>query len=130
MKVLCIHSLAIHGTASLKVMMRLLGTRLLPVASLYLSGLTNLKGVIKTELDFEPLLRSSFDIARQRGERLIVYIGYLGSASQAHLIEQCLDQYQDLIEAVVVDPVSGDHGRTYVPETVWSAWPALLARAD
>lgn len=111
-------------------MIRLLGTRLLPVASLYLSGLTNLQGIIKTEPEFEPLLRSSFEIARQRGERLIVYIGYLGSANQAHLIGQSLDQYADLIEAIVVDPVSGDHGRTYVPETVWSSWPALLARAD
>ncbi|MEL7531328.1 MAG: bifunctional hydroxymethylpyrimidine kinase/phosphomethylpyrimidine kinase [Bacteroidota bacterium] len=130
MKVLCIHSLAIHGTASLKVMMRLLGTRLLPVASLYLSGLTNLKGIIKTQVDFEPLLQSSFDLARQRQEKLIVYIGYLGSAQQTHFIRQCLDKYQDLIEAVIVDPVSGDHGRAYVPAEVIEAWPELLERAD
>ncbi|MFK7924021.1 MAG: bifunctional hydroxymethylpyrimidine kinase/phosphomethylpyrimidine kinase [Bacteroidia bacterium] len=130
MKILCIHSLAIHGTASLKVMMRLLGTRLLPVASLYLSGLTNLKGIIKTQVDFEPLLKSTFELALQRQERLIVYIGYLGSAQQTHFIGQCLDDYADLIEAIVVDPVSGDHGRAYVPAEVIEAWPDLLERAD
>lgn len=111
-------------------MMRLLGTKLLPVASLYLSGLTNLKGIIKTQVAFEPLLKSSFELARQREEKLIVYIGYLGSAQQTHFIRQCLDAFQDLIEAVIVDPVSGDHGRAYVPAEVIEAWPELLARAD
>ncbi len=129
-KVLCIHSLAVHGTASLKVVMNLLGTRVLPVASLYLSGLTNLPHVIKTEVDFAPLLRHSFALARTLEERLLVYVGYLGHASQTQLICQCLDEYADLIEGIIVDPVSGDHGRAYVPQEVIAAWPLLLERAD
>lgn len=130
MKVLCIHSLAVHGTASLKVVMKVLGNRVLPVASLYLSGLTNLPGVIKTEVDFAPLLEHSFALARELNERLWVYVGYLGNADQTHLIRQCLDQYRDLIEGVIVDPVSGDHGKAYVPQTVIQAWPELLEVAD
>ncbi len=130
MKLLTIHSFAVHGTASLKAFISLLGTRVLPVPSLYLTGLTNLPGIRKTEVDFENLLVGSLELARLRGQRLVVYVGYLGHPDQALLIEAQLRQYRDLIEAIVVDPVSGDHGRTYVPADVVASWPRLLHLAD
>jgi pyridoxine kinase len=130
MKVLCIHSLAVHGTASLKTIMNVLGTKVLPVASLYLSGLTNLPGIIKTKVDFGPLLRSSFQLAREMGDELLVFVGYLGNAQQTRLIGECLTEYEDIIRGIIVDPVSGDHGRAYVPAEVIAAWPELIAKAD
>jgi len=110
--------------------MSILGTRILPVPSLYLSGLTNIPGFVKTELAFEELFFSSLDIARKRKEVLILYVGYLGNAQQSELILQGLSEYEDIIQKVLVDPVSGDHGKLYVPQEVLDAWPKLLERAD
>ncbi|MDW3648247.1 MAG: bifunctional hydroxymethylpyrimidine kinase/phosphomethylpyrimidine kinase [Bacteroidia bacterium] len=130
MKILCVHSFAVHGTASMKAMMSILGTRILPVPSLYLSGLTNIPGFVKTDTAFEELFYSSLDIAKRRNERLILYVGYLGNAQQSEIILQGLKEYEDIIENVLIDPVSGDHGKLYVPQEVLDAWPRLLEKAD
>ncbi|MEZ4828654.1 MAG: bifunctional hydroxymethylpyrimidine kinase/phosphomethylpyrimidine kinase [Bacteroidia bacterium] len=130
MKILTIHSFAVHGTASLKAVMSLLGTRVLPVPSLFLSGLTNIPGIVKTEPPLEDLLESTFSIAREREEKLILYVGYLGNAAQVNLIRRMVERHRDIIQNIVVDPVSGDHGKMYVPEDVVKAWPELLSIAD
>lgn len=130
MKVLAIHSFATHGTASLKAFLSLLGTRVLPVPSLTLTGLTNLPGHEKLPLDLERLLAGSLALARHRQERLLLYVGYLGDPGQVGIIRHHYERHRDLIAALIVDPVSGDHGRTYVPEEVIAAWPDLLALAD
>ena len=130
MKILCVHSFAVHGTASMKAMMSILGTRILPVPSLYLSGLTNIPGFVKTEIAFEELFFSSLDIARKRKEKIILYVGYLGNANQSEIILRGLAEYEDIIQEVLVDPVSGDHGKLYVPQEVLDAWPKLLEKAD
>ncbi|MDX2249553.1 MAG: bifunctional hydroxymethylpyrimidine kinase/phosphomethylpyrimidine kinase [Bacteroidia bacterium] len=130
MKILTIHSFAVHGTASLKAIISLLGTRVLPVPSLFLSGLTNIPGIIKTETQLPEILESTFAISRAREEKLIVYIGYLGNAGQVKLIRRLIEKNRDIIVSIVVDPVSGDHGKMYVPPTVVEAWPGLLEIAD
>ncbi|MEM6801839.1 MAG: hypothetical protein AAF696_10585, partial [Bacteroidota bacterium] len=130
MKVLCVHSFAVHGTASMKAILSILGTSVLPVSSIYLSGLTNIPGFVKTEVAFEELLFSSFKLARERGDQLLLYVGYLGEAKQAQLISQAITEYQDIIQYIVVDPVSGDQGKMYVPQEVLEAWPQLLSQAD
>ncbi|RMG57026.1 MAG: hypothetical protein D6722_25500 [Bacteroidetes bacterium] len=130
MKVLTIHSFAIHGTASLKAFLSLLGSRVLPVPSLTLTGLTNLPGHQKVAVDLPALLEGSLTLARHRGERLLMYVGYLGDAGQAGQIAALYEAFRNQIEALIVDPVSGDHGRTYVPDPVMAAWPQLLALAD
>lgn len=130
MKVLCVHSFAVHGTASMKAILSILGTSVLPVSSIYLSGLTNIPGFVKTELAFEELLFSSFELAKKRGDQLLLYVGYLGEAKQAELISKAIETYRDIIKYIVVDPVSGDQGRMYVPEEVLEVWPQLLAEAD
>lgn len=130
LKVLAIHSFAIHGTASMKVMLSLLGSYLLPVPSLLLTGLTNMPGHVKSSIEFEKLLKGSFQLARDNYQRLIVYIGYLGNASQADIILSVINEYKDIIETIIVDPVSGDHGRIYVPKEVIAVWPRLLVEAD
>lgn len=129
LRVFTIHSFPAHGTAGLKVSLNLLGSRVIPVPSLYLSGLTNMEGVQKFPVPFREMLWSSLDLARRQKLRLLLYAGYLGEAQQAHDLLEALDAFEDLIEAVVVDPVSGDHGRRYVPEAVLDVWPLLLQRA-
>ncbi|TAE48204.1 MAG: hypothetical protein EAZ89_15595 [Bacteroidetes bacterium] len=114
----------------MKAMLSILGTRVLPVPSVYLTGLTNLPGHRRTKVQFEELLTGSLELARHRQEKLILYIGYLGEARQAEVLLQAMTDYADLIYEVWVDPVSGDHGRTYVPPEVVEAWPALLASAQ
>ncbi|MDX1907684.1 MAG: bifunctional hydroxymethylpyrimidine kinase/phosphomethylpyrimidine kinase [Bacteroidia bacterium] len=130
MKTLTVHSFAVHGTASLKAILSILGTRVLPVPSLYLTGLTNIPGFVKTEVQFEALLTGSLALARQRGEAIILYVGYLGQAWQARLVAEAITAYRDIIHAIVIDPVSGDQGRLYVPQDVVEAWPLLLSQAD
>ncbi len=130
MKLLVIHSLAIHGTASLKAMMSILGTRVLPLPSMLLTGLTSIAGVEKTSTDLRTLMRGSLQIAREVGETLGIYVGYLGNSAQAHIILELMEEYRDVIELLIVDPVSGDHGRLYVPESIVATWPLLLEKAN
>ncbi|GAB4427176.1 MAG: hypothetical protein OHK0039_45390 [Bacteroidia bacterium] len=127
---LAVHSLAAHGSASLKVLIRLLGHRVLPVPSLYLNGLTNLPAIRRYRVEFASLLASTLELAALRDQELILYVGYLGEAAQADIIRAQLDLHRDRIRLVLVDPVTGDHGRIYVPEAVVSVWPDLLAQAD
>ena len=130
MKILAVHSFAIHGTASMKAVISLLGTRVLPVPSLYLTGLTNIPGIIKTQTAFEELFMGCLQLSQSRKEALILYIGYLGSKEQVDCILKGIEAYRDIIIEIVVDPVSGDHGKTYVDMEVWKAWPQLLYQAD
>ncbi|MEZ4773658.1 MAG: bifunctional hydroxymethylpyrimidine kinase/phosphomethylpyrimidine kinase [Bacteroidia bacterium] len=130
MKILTIHSFAVHGTASLKAIVSLLGTRVLPVPSLFLSGLTNIPDIVKAETHLSEILESTFAISRAREEKLIVYVGYLGDKDQVKLIRKLIEANRDIIKNIVVDPVSGDHGKMYVPQAVVDAWPGLLEIAD
>jgi len=129
-KILLVHSMATHGTASMKAMMSILGTSVLPVPSLLLTGLTNVGGHVKVSVDLERMLNGSLEIARNQGEKLILYVGYLGNEDQAHIILRALSTYKDVIEQFWVDPVSGDHGRLYVPTEYVDMWPLLLQQAD
>ena len=126
---MAIHSYAIHGTASMKAFLSILGSRLLPVPSILLTGLTNISGVKKTPIAFEDLLLGSLELARQQKQKILLYIGYLGSADQAGIILKAIDSYSDCITSILVDPVSGDHGRLYVPQEILAVWPSLLHEA-
>lgn len=116
--------------AGLKVCQSLLGSSLLPVPSVYLSGLTNMPGIVRRIPPFQDMLRSSLEILHQQQEPFVLFVGYLGNGQQAKFISNCIDQYRSLIHAVIVDPVSGDHGKQYVPDEVLAAWPQILQHAD
>ena len=126
LKILAVHSYAIHGTASMKAFISILGSRLLPVPSIVLTGLTNISGFKKTAVAFEDLLLGSLELARQQGQKILFYVGYLGNPQQAEIILKGIEDYADCIEQVLVDPVSGDHGRVYVPPEIVAVWPSLL----
>lgn len=128
--VLAISSFAVHGTASLKTLTSLLEEKILPVPSLLLNGLTNMSLIKKFEPPFEELLRGTFELAVNRDIELILYISYLGNASQADVILEMITTYRDHIKTIITDPVCGDHGRTYVPADVIEKWPHLIRESD
>lgn len=130
LKVLAVGSFAVHGTASLKAMIKVLGSRVLPVPSVVLSGLTNMKSVTKLDVPFEKLLTEVFELAVYRQQRLILYIGYLGKPEQADILAELTGRYRGSIECIVTDPVCGDHGRMYVPAEIAEKWPALIRLSD
>ncbi len=128
--VLAIGSFAVHGTASLKTFITILGEKILPVPSLLLNGLTNMVLVKKFEPPFRDLLQSSFELAVNRDLELILYIGYLGSGEQADIILDMIDAFRGNIKWIITDPVCGDHGRIYVSPGVIDRWPAIIRLSD
>jgi pyridoxine kinase len=127
---LAINSFAVHGTASLKTIIRVLGSRVLPVPSLLLNGLTNMPIVRKVDLPFRDLLQSTLDLVVHRNQRVILYIGYLGKAEHADDILDMVQQYRSHIHLILTDPISGDHGRAYVPPEIIHRWPDLIRHSD
>jgi pyridoxine kinase len=128
--VLAIGSFAVHGTASLKTFIAILGEKVLPVPSLLLNGLTNMSLVKKFDPPFSELLQSTFELAVNRNLELILYIGYLGKAAQADIILEMINIYRTSIKTIIIDPVCGDHGRTYVPQEVIDRWPEIIRYSD
>lgn len=129
-KVLAINSFAVHGTASLKATTSILGSKVLPVPSVILNGLTNMPHVQKYGLAFAELLEGTFKLVVHRNQKLIVYIGYLGAVEQVDVILDLLEIYRDNIQLILTDPICGDHGRTYVAAEVISRWPDLIRISD
>jgi pyridoxine kinase len=127
---LAISSFAVHGTASLKTFITILGDKILPVPSLLLNGLTNMSLVKKLDVPFKELLQSSLDLAVSREMELILYIGYLGNAAQADIILEMITTYRNNIKTIITDPVCGDHGRAYVPADVIAQWPGIIRVSD
>ena len=128
--ILAISSFAVHGTASLKTFITILGEKILPVPSLMLNGLTNMELVKKFDPPFKELLQGTFELAVNREIDLILYIGYLGNATQAATITEMIHTYRAHIKTIIADPVCGDHGRTYVPQNVIDQWPSIIHLAD
>lgn len=127
---LAISSFAVHGTASLKTFISILGDKILPVPTLLLNGLTNMNLVNKIEYPFEELLKGTFELAEYRKLKLIIYIGYLGNEDQAEIILDYVGKYKNIIKTIIVDPVSGDNGKLYVSENIIEKWPAIIQIAD
>jgi len=129
-KVLAISSLPANGNAGLKMLMSVIGNRLIPVPSLVLSGIGSLPGFQKFPIPFRDLLYSSVALAAEREESLVLYTGYFYEASQVGIVADLIREYRGLISMVVVDPVCGDKGKPYQPRSVIEALPTLLSMAD
>jgi pyridoxine kinase len=127
---LAISSFAVHGTASLKTFISVLGSHVLPIPSLMLNGLTNMAAVKKFAMPLAELLESTLELAALRKQQLVFYTGYLGSAGQVEVVMSMIKKYRDIISAVITDPVCGDHGRTYVPTEIVAAWPEIIKLSD
>lgn len=127
---LAISSFAVHGSASLKNFISILGSYVLPVPSLLLNGLTNMQKVRKFVVPFHDLLESSLDLIQNRNLKVIFYIGYLANPDQIDSILELIPRYKNYISTIILDPISGDHGRTYVPESIWKRIPELIQVSD
>jgi pyridoxine kinase len=130
LKVLAINSFPANGNAGLKMAMSVLGTHVLPVPTLLLSGIGNMPGHQRYAVPFADLLNSTLTMARQNGYQLVVYVGYLGNADQAGIIAHALIQFADLVQFVLIDPVCGDNSRAYVSDEIRASWHQLLPVAD
>jgi len=129
-RILAISSLPAVGSAGLKNIIGVLGTRVIPVPSLFISGLGNMPGHKRFQVPFEEMLRSVFEMCEKQGFELVLYTGYLQSESQVDDILKLSAAYRPMIEAVVVDPVCGDQGRPYVSEAIIDKLRMLLDIAD
>jgi pyridoxine kinase len=130
LKVVAINSFAVHGTASLKAITTILGSRVLPVPSVILDGLTNLPGVKKFPSPLKDLLKGVFELVKYRKQEVILYTGYLGQADQINVILDIIAEYRQYIRFIICDPICGDHGKAYVPQDIIELWPNLLRTSD
>ncbi|MCY7358640.1 MAG: bifunctional hydroxymethylpyrimidine kinase/phosphomethylpyrimidine kinase [Rudanella sp.] len=89
-KILVINSFPANGNAGLKMVMSVLGTHVIPVPTLLLSGIGNMPGFQRFTIPFAKLLDSTLTLARQNGQSLVVYVGYLGGADQAEVIADAI----------------------------------------
>jgi len=129
-KILAISSLPTLGNAGLKNIISVLGTRVLPVPSLLISGLGNMPGHQRFDIPFAELLQQTFLMAEKEDFSLILYTGYLQQAKQVDDIIRMIERYRTRIAAVVVDPVCGDNGRAYVDPSIIERLRHLLQLAD
>ncbi len=112
------------------MVMSALGTHVIPVPTLLLSGIGNMPGFQRFTIPFAELLDSTLTLARQNGQSLVVYVGYLGGADQAEIIAGAIARFRDIVRYVVIDPVCGDNGRAYTADAIIQSWYHLLTIAD
>ncbi len=128
--VLAVHSLPAYGGAGLKCVLQVLGARVLAVPSLLLTGLGNVPGHQRFGYDFEANLRGSLHHVADNNHSVVVLIGYLADATQIEEISSVLEDFREIITAIVVDPICGDNGKPYVDAEIIASWPGLLERAN
>jgi len=127
---MAISSFAVHGTASLKTFTRILGSKILPIPTILLNGLTNMQMVKKFEPPFRDLLISSLELAENRKLELILYIGYIGQSHQVDTLLEFIPRYKKLFKTILVDPICGDHSRAYISPSILERLPELIHLAD
>lgn len=130
LKTLAINSLPAYGHAGLKCVLSVLQNRVVPIPSLILSGLGNIPDHERYAYPFENNLFKTFSHLAANKDKVIVYVGYLGSFDQIAIISRALDEYRNIIESVIIDPVCGDNGKAYVPMNIIDGWASLLEKAN
>lgn len=130
MKVVSISSFVIHEQISLKLTLQYFGAILLPVPAQIYSAPMSTPIAVGIPQDVGATLTSTLKICAQRGESVILHIGFLANAQQVDDILNALTAYHVIIAHVVVDPVMGDHGKIYekIDKTNW--WKRLLPYCD
>lgn len=129
-KVISVSSLAAHKTASLKAHAMVLGSVLLPVPTAVLNGVTSFSRIYKNVIELKQLLAATFELSVSLGQRIILSVGYLNSAAQVQAVEDCILTFQQHIDCVIVDPISGDNGSAYVKPEIIEALPSLFRYAN
>ena len=130
LKILSINSLPAFGNAGLKCVLAVLKHHVVPVPSLVLSATGNVRGFQRYTYPFEENLLHTLDHLSEVGNPFVVYIGYLADATQVGVIQAALEKHSAHIHSVVIDPVCGDNGRSYVSDALVNAWNQLLPMAN
>jgi pyridoxine kinase len=136
-RVAAAHDMSGLGRCSLTVILPVLsvmGAQCCPLQTAYLSAHTafpvsseaafcDLTGAMRRTVRHWAELGTEFDA---------IYSGFLGSAEQISVLQECIDTFRTKKTLVLVDPVMGDHGtiyRTYTPE-MCSLMCLLAEKAD
>lgn len=129
-KIVSVSSFAIHGSASLKLLLAKYAKYVLPVPSALFTALTNNPLHQKFELPLEDILISTLNIVQNNNQKVILHIGYLSSPHQVDSIIKVYHQFKQNIHALIVDPVMGDNGKWYVDSNLLPSWQKLIELAN
>lgn len=127
---LIVHSLPAWGGAGLAVMLAVLGTQGAALPSVLLSATADFDDVRRWPQPVVEQLEAAWAFHHRRGRTPDIFIGYLADAAQAQAVAEWLCARRARIGVVHVDPICGDEGRAYVPQTLVDAWLSVLAQAD
>jgi len=86
--------------------------------------------VRKFEIPFREILESSLELVEYRKLKALFYIGYLANPSQVDTLLELIPRYRESLSHIILDPISGDHGRAYISESTWERIPELIQMAD
>lgn len=134
-RIAAIHDLSGFGRCSLTIIMptlSVMGVQCCPLPTAYLSTHTGgFEG--NTFLDLTDQMERAAAHWRSLGLTFdAVYTGFMGSCAQVDLAGDLIQAFRHPETLAVVDPVMGDHGRTYRTYTpdMCRAMAALAGRAD
>ena len=132
-----IHDLSGFGRCSLTIALPVLaamGVRSSPMLTAYLSAHTAYphrdRALFQDLTDTMPAVSGHWGLLGARFDA--IYSGFLGAARQIDLLREFIARFRRPETLVLVDPVMGDHGRTYATCTpdLCARMGALAAQAD
>jgi pyridoxine kinase len=129
-KILAISSLPAHKTAGLKAMISILGSSILPVPSVVLSGVNSFAEIVKQKIEIKPLIESSLQIALNESHNIYLFVGYLLDYKDILIVKDFIIKNKHHFAGIIVDPISGDNDKPYISQTLINEWPELLRYAD
>lgn len=127
---MAINSLPAYGQAGLKCVMSVLQHDCVAVPSLMLSATGNIPGFQKYDYPFEQNLFQTLRHLEANDLQVLLYVGYLAEKTQIKVILNALEEFQAVIQQIVIDPVCGDNGKAYVSNDLIKSWPLLVEKAD
>lgn len=129
-KIVGVSSYVVDGSVGLKLMTQILGTACLGVPSILLTAPKNKSKVKIVDHEFRLLLEGVLEDLKTQDEKVILFLGYLKSVEQIYMLEECIVNYRDVFECVVIDPIMGDYGKPYVDTEIIENYAVLLKYAD
>ena len=129
-KIISVSSFAAHKTASLKALIAVLGSAVLPVPTIVLNGVASFSHIIKQTIDFMPLLEATLQLSLLQKQKVYLFIGYVTKAEDILTLVEFINKHGQNIAGVFVDPISGDNDQPYIDQKTIDLWPLLIALSD
>lgn len=89
-----------------------------------------MQGHKKISIPFKETLVSSFELAKNNNQRLVIYTGYLLNTQQMDIIVKNIAVYKDNTEDIIVDPICGNNNKAYINSSTINNFYKLLEIAD